>query len=215
VRGEQYKELIAQAAKQHGVRPELLAALLNQESGFNPQARSGVGAQGIAQFMPGTAKGMGVNPWDPKSAIPGAAQYLHNSIKKFGSEDYALASYNGGGGAVDHFKKHGGIYYNPKAPGNSWANQTGHYVKAILGAAPQFAGWFGGMPQNNLGLGALAAPVAQAAKWMQDPGQQQQAPQMAQPQPQQPLMAQAQYNNPIAEKQKWFSMVDNTWQPPV
>lgn len=98
---DQYKPLIAQASKQYGVPASLLANTLHAESSFNPNAVSSAGAQGIAQFMPATAKSMGVNPFDPSSAIPGAAQYLAQNYAKFGSWPLALAAYNAGPGRVD------------------------------------------------------------------------------------------------------------------
>lgn len=99
------KPHIDQASQKYNVPPVLLSALLKQESGFNPRAQSPVGAQGIAQFMPSTAKGRGVNPWDPNSAIQGAAQYLRQGLDKYGGDtSKALAAYNAGFGAVDRFK---------------------------------------------------------------------------------------------------------------
>jgi hypothetical protein len=126
-------DLILNAGQKHHVDPALIAALLQQESGFNPKARSPVGAIGIGQFMPATAKGMGVNPWDPASAIDGSARYLKNSLKTFGgNEKMALASYNAGAGAV---KKYGGV---PPY------KETQHYVKAILANRGQFQPMFSG-----------------------------------------------------------------------
>jgi hypothetical protein len=109
------------------VPADLLAALLQQESGFNPNARSPAGALGIAQFMPGTARGMGVDPLNPQSAIPGAARYLANAIAhNHGNVRLALASYNAGQGAVDRY---GGI--PPYA-------ETQHYVQAVLAGRSRF-----------------------------------------------------------------------------
>lgn len=122
---KQYAGLVAQAAKQHGVPERLLSALIQQESGWNPKAKSPAGALGIAQFMPGTAKGFGIDPLDPNQAIPAAALYLKRSFEKFGSWDLALAAYNAGGGAVG---KYGGI---PPYP------ETQNYVRKIMGAATQ------------------------------------------------------------------------------
>jgi Transglycosylase SLT domain len=128
-----YEPLARQAAINAGINPDLFVRQINQESGFNPNAVSPAGAKGIAQFIPGTAKGMGVNTSDPVSSLQGAARLMANLTKKYGSEAYALAAYNGGEGAVNYFKKRGGIFHNPNAPANSWANQTGHYVAVITG----------------------------------------------------------------------------------
>ncbi|MER6037968.1 bifunctional lytic transglycosylase/C40 family peptidase [Streptomyces sp. NPDC001835] len=101
------------------VSPNLLAALLTQESGFNPKARSPVGAQGIAQFMPSTWETHGVDGnsdgkkdvWDPEDAIPAAATYLCGIAKDIhdvpgDKQSNMLAAYNAGSGAV---RKYGGV----------------------------------------------------------------------------------------------------------
>ncbi len=119
-------ELARQAATNEGIRPELLLGLLAQESGFNPKARSGAGALGIAQFMPATAKEYGINPLDPNQAMPAAAKYLKRGLDKYGSEELALAAFNAGFGNVD---KHGGI---PPF------KETQKYVPAVLSFAKQF-----------------------------------------------------------------------------
>lgn len=117
-----YAELFETAGRQHNVDPALLAAVAKAESNFNPQAVSPVGAQGLMQFMPATANEMGVDPWNPASAIDGAARYLRNSLDRFGSVDLAVASYNAGPGAV---ARHGGI---PPYP------ETQNYVRTVLDA---------------------------------------------------------------------------------
>lgn len=94
---------IAYYAKEHKVDPFVMTALLTQESGFNPTARSYCGATGIAQFMPETAAGMGVDPYDVTSSINGACEYISNMMKSFGDYSLALAGYNAGGGAVEQY----------------------------------------------------------------------------------------------------------------
>lgn len=102
-----YRGLVASAAAAHGVPPALLAALLRAESGFDPRAVSPAGAQGIAQFMPATARGVGLrDPFDPAQAIPAAARLLAGHMRALGSAPLALAAYNAGPGAV---ARHGGI----------------------------------------------------------------------------------------------------------
>ncbi len=93
-----------EAAEQNGLPPEFLAATLLQESAFDPQAISWAGAAGIAQFMPDTAAGVGVEPFDPFASIDGCAQLLAQYVKTYASRPnpyaLALAAYNAGAGAV-------------------------------------------------------------------------------------------------------------------
>jgi len=104
--GVPYADLFTAAGARHGVSPKLLAAVAKVESSYNPRAVSPAGAQGLMQLMPGTARGLGVNPFDPTQAVDGAARLLASHLKEFGSLPLALAAYNAGGGAVH---KHGGI----------------------------------------------------------------------------------------------------------
>jgi soluble lytic murein transglycosylase-like protein len=71
-----YQAMAASYAQQYGVPQQLFLNQIKQESGFNPSARSGAGALGIAQFMPGTAQAMGVDPMNPQSALDGAARLM-------------------------------------------------------------------------------------------------------------------------------------------
>lgn len=96
----QYAGIIQMAAAQYHIRPALLAAQIQTESSFNPNARSSAGAVGIAQFEPATAASLGVNPYDPQSAILGMAKLDAQNIARFGSEASALAAYNLGAGAI-------------------------------------------------------------------------------------------------------------------
>ncbi|HET9010775.1 MAG TPA: transglycosylase SLT domain-containing protein, partial [Gemmatimonadaceae bacterium] len=96
-----YAPLLARAAQRWQVSAELLAAQIYAESNFNPFARSGAGALGIAQFMPGTARAYGVsNPFDAADAIDGQAHLMHDLLARFASVPLALAAYNAGPGAV-------------------------------------------------------------------------------------------------------------------
>lgn len=104
--GVPYADLFTQAGAKYGVPAALLAGVAKTESGFNPAAVSPAGALGLMQFMPSTAKGMGVNPLDPASAVDGAARYLSAHLREFGTVDLALAAYNAGPGNV---RKYGGI----------------------------------------------------------------------------------------------------------
>ena len=98
--------LFQSAAARYGVPADLLASVAKHESGFNPRAVSHAGAQGLMQLMPGTARGLGVDPFDPAQAVDGAARLLAGHLNKYGSLDLALAAYNAGPGAVD---RHGGV----------------------------------------------------------------------------------------------------------
>jgi len=96
-----FARMIIRAAQRWGVSAQLLAAQLYAESGFNPFARSPAGAEGIAQFMPGTAEAMGLlDPFDPDAAINAQAHLMHDLLGRFGSVPLALAAYNAGAGAV-------------------------------------------------------------------------------------------------------------------
>ena len=92
---------IVKAAQRWGVSAHLLAAQLYAESNFNPFARSPAGAEGIAQFMPGTADAYGLaNPFDAAEAINAQAHLMRDLLGRFGSVPLALAAYNAGPGAV-------------------------------------------------------------------------------------------------------------------
>ena len=98
--GVPYADLFRSAGAAHGIQPSVLAAVAKTESAFDPNAVSHAGAQGLMQFMPGTAAEMGVDPYDPASAIDGAARYLSQNLRRFGSLELALAAYNAGPQAV-------------------------------------------------------------------------------------------------------------------
>ncbi|MFN3961964.1 MAG: lytic transglycosylase domain-containing protein [Fimbriimonadaceae bacterium] len=108
VAGNKFATEIAAAAARHGVDVGLLTALVEQESSFNPHAVSPVGAIGLTQLMPATARALGVtNPMDPVQNLNGGAKYLAQMMREFnGDTRLALAAYNAGPGAV---RRHGGI----------------------------------------------------------------------------------------------------------
>jgi peptidoglycan DL-endopeptidase CwlO len=118
-----YAGTIEQAAASNGIPASLLAALIYHESRFEPGAVSSAGAEGIAQFMPATAAGMGVDPTNPTESIEGAAQLLGSYTRQFGSYSDALAAYDAGSSAVERY---GGI--PPYA-------ETQAYVPAVLSLA--------------------------------------------------------------------------------
>jgi len=118
---QRWAPTISRAAQRWNVGAALLAAQLYQESGFNPFRTSVVGAQGIAQFMPGTAQAYGLrDPFDGEAAIMAQAHYMHDLLREFGAVPLALAAYNAGAQAVHRFS---GI---PPYP------ETQSYVATIL-----------------------------------------------------------------------------------
>jgi soluble lytic murein transglycosylase-like protein len=126
--GTPYGAEITAAAQRNGLDPALLAGLIKQESGFNPNAGSPAGAQGLCQLMPGTARGLGVTDLhDPAQSIEGGAKYLAQQLKTFnGDVARALAAYNAGPGAV---QRYGGV--PPYA-------ETQNYVRKVQAYAAQY-----------------------------------------------------------------------------
>jgi soluble lytic murein transglycosylase-like protein len=116
-----YAPMAAAAARKYGIPEDLFKRLVQQESNWNPKARSHAGALGLAQLMPATARKLGVNPRDPKQNLEGGARYLSQQYAKFKSWRLALAAYNAGPGAVQK--------YNGVPP----YKETRNYVKVILG----------------------------------------------------------------------------------
>jgi hypothetical protein len=96
-----YAPMLARAAQRWNVSATLLAAQIYAESNFNPFVTSNAGAQGIAQFMPGTAQALGLdNPFDPDQAIDAQAHLMRDLLRRFASVPLALAAYNAGPAAV-------------------------------------------------------------------------------------------------------------------
>lgn len=115
------KSMIQSSALANGVDPHLFDALVQQESGYNPNSRSRAGAMGLTQLMPETASSLGVtSPFDPVQNLQGGAKYLKSLLNQFNSVPLALAAYNAGPAAVI---RHGGIppYH-----------ETQNYVNSIL-----------------------------------------------------------------------------------
>lgn len=111
------------AAEAYGVPVNLLKAVAKAESGFDPDAVSSAGAQGIMQLMPGTARSLGVSDsFDAEQNIMGGAKYLSQLLRQFnGDTTLAIAAYNAGPGSVT---KYGGV--PPYA-------ETQNYVQKVLG----------------------------------------------------------------------------------
>ncbi|MEI6519097.1 MAG: lytic transglycosylase domain-containing protein [bacterium] len=119
------RDMIKKAAKENNLRPELLEAVVQVESGYNPDAVSSKGAEGLMQLMPNTANALGVSdPFDPEQNLMGGAKYLRQQLDRFnGDEKKALAAYNAGPGAVLRFN---GV---PPYP------ETQNYVNKIMSFA--------------------------------------------------------------------------------
>jgi tape measure domain-containing protein len=119
------RQIIA-AARANGLDPALFAALVAQESNFNQRAVSRSGAIGLAQLMPGTARELGVNPYDPMQNLMGGARYLRQQISRFGLEG-GLRAYNQGPGA------------QMRTPGGN-SRESRQYPSRVLARYQQFAG---------------------------------------------------------------------------
>jgi len=114
------KQRIIKEAKKQGLSPLLALSVAKQESDFEKTARSYVGAIGVFQLMPATAKDLNVDPYKPEENIKGGIKYLKAMKDKFGSTKLALAAYNAGPGNV---MRYGGV---PPF------RETRTYVKNIL-----------------------------------------------------------------------------------
>ncbi len=120
---KQYAPMIKKVAKKVKLSPELLHAVVQAESAYNPKAKSSAGAMGLMQLMPGTASRYGVaNAWDPSQNLEGGARYLRDLLDMFKNNiRLALAAYNAGENAV---KKYGNRI--PPYP------ETQNYVRKVI-----------------------------------------------------------------------------------
>ena len=125
----QYVAIARQDAINAGIPPDYFVRQIYAESGFDPNASSPAGAVGIAQFEPGTAAGLGINPYDPIQALSGAARLMASyAIQYNGDYAKALAAYNAGGGNLDNAIS---------SCGAGWLNcvpaETQNYIYKIMG----------------------------------------------------------------------------------
>jgi soluble lytic murein transglycosylase-like protein len=125
----QYDDLISQSASRHGISADLVRAVIQAESGFNPRAVSPKGAMGLMQLMPATARELGVeDPFDPADNIRGGVAYLARLLNRFMQNvEHALAAYNAGPHRVEQ--------YDGVPP----YRETQAYVKKITGATQMAA----------------------------------------------------------------------------
>ncbi len=114
--------LIVEHARAQGIRPDLVRAVIQVESGYNPNATSPKGAMGLMQLMPATAAALGVSrPYDPAQNIKGGVTYLRRLLERYeNNEELALAAYNAGPEAV-------GKYGNKVPP----YRETRDYVRKV------------------------------------------------------------------------------------
>lgn len=125
--------LIARTARSYGVEPALVKAVIAAESGFDVDAVSRVGAQGLMQLMPATARELGVRaPLRPHDNVQGGVLYLRQMLDRFGDVSLALAAYNAGPGAVD---RHAGIPPYPET--QAYVARVMNYYRGYQGEFPR------------------------------------------------------------------------------
>ena len=156
-----YDELIKQSAARNGIDPNLIVAVMRQESGFNFRARSYKGATGLMQLMPDTARRFGVaNIYDPAENIEGGAKYLRFLLDTFnGDVNLVLAGYNAGENAVirsgyqvPRYRETQNYVKSISARYGSAKNSSPRAAKSIVAAAqaaPNAATFSGGRLSNN------------------------------------------------------------------
>ena len=123
-----YHAIARQDAIDNGLNPDLFERQINQESGWNPNAVSQMGAIGIAQIMPRTAAGWNVDPHDPVASLSSAAKAMAWYQNHYGSFEKALAAYNAGTDALDRAMAEYGADWRIGLP-----SETQRYIHTIVG----------------------------------------------------------------------------------
>jgi hypothetical protein len=148
VASDPYRAQAARAARKYGIPVNLFYGLIKNESGWRPGVTSPAGAVGLTQLMPATARGLGVDPYNPTQNLEGGARYLSQQYKRFGTWRQALAAYNAGPGRVQD---------------GSWLKipETTRYVRNVLGYLPAADKGAGSAvsPQNPLAAPTTPAPT--------------------------------------------------------
>lgn len=141
---KQYQPIIEAKASKYGVSSALINAIIHTESAFNPNATSPVGASGLMQLMPATAKGLNVsNSRDPEQNLEGGVRYIKEELGRYnGNLDHALMAYNWGRGNVDKYLKAKAAGKNPSIPA-----ETRKYVQSVKSRMNNYSG----NPSNSLG----------------------------------------------------------------
>jgi len=121
-----YQSMAYQDAIESGIPPGLFVKQIQVESGFNPNAVSSAGAIGIAQFLPSTASGLGIDPYDPTQSLRGAAELMARYQSHYGDYQHGLAAYNCGSGCLELAMQQCGYYY--------WClpRETERYIDMIM-----------------------------------------------------------------------------------
>lgn len=142
----QWNTYVSEAAQIYNVNADLIRAVIQCESGGNPKARSSVGAYGLMQLMPGTAKSLGCsNPGDPRSNILAGTKYLRQMLDRYnGNHELALAGYNWGPGNADKVKNNPN--WKSKLP-----SETRNYIARVNSYLP--AGFSAVTSSTGLGTG--------------------------------------------------------------
>lgn len=124
--GSDYRTIAWNDAISAGIPANLFVKQIDAESHFNPYAVSPAGAIGMAQFMPETAQGLGIDPWNAEQSLQGAAQLMSHYVNKYGDYHLALAAYNCGSGCLQSAINNCGYYYWCLPP------ETRHYIDEVM-----------------------------------------------------------------------------------
>lgn len=134
-----FDPIIDSASEKHGIDPELIKAVIDSESSFNPFAVSSAGAKGLMQIMDRTGESLGIgDPFDPQQNIEGGTRYLAGLLRKYdNNETVALAAYNAGPGRIDGL----GIRTDAdlRAKLHLLPTETQQYIRKVMDRKRQYA----------------------------------------------------------------------------